>query len=262
MSTLLDRARRGENLADLDIVDMHGHFGHYAMPIADMTPEGLVRVMDRVGVSALLVSHMQCTAMHVQLGNDEVLAAMRVCPGRILGYVVIFPSSLEDATAEMQRCADAGFTALKLHNSNGFAYTDPRYAGALSIANERRMPVLLHTWGEERDVVAVRDLAPKYPDAAFLLAHSGAGAAGTGFVALTNEFPNVYLELAYSAGPRGLVEKLVAQAGADRVVWGSDCYFFSMTQQIGKVLGADLSDEDKRKILSGNARRLLARVAV
>ena len=87
MSTLLERARRGENLADLDIVDMHGHFGHYTMPIADMTPEGLVRVMDRIGVASVLVSHMQCVSMHAQLGNDEVLAAMRVCPGRILGYV-------------------------------------------------------------------------------------------------------------------------------------------------------------------------------
>ena len=34
-----------------------------------------------------------------------------------------------------------------------------------------------------------------------------------------------------------------------------------MTQQVGKVLGADISDEDKRMILSLNAQRLLARVA-
>ena len=121
------------------------------------------------------------------------------------------------------------------------------------------MPVLLHTWGEERDAVAVRDLAPKYPDAAFLLAHSGAGNAGTGFVALTKEFPNVYLELAYSMGPRGLVEKLVAQAGVDRVIWGSDCYFFSMTQQVGKVLGLPETAPSSRP--SGGTARTLCAVA-
>jgi predicted TIM-barrel fold metal-dependent hydrolase len=53
---------------------------------------------------------------------------------------------------------------------------------------------------------------------------------------------------------------MVASAGADRVVWGSDAAFLSMTQQIGRVLAADIPDPDKVKILSTNARGLLERV--
>ena len=56
------------------------------------------------------------------------------------------------------------------------------------------------------------------------------------------------------------MERLTAGAGAEKILFGSDCYFFSMTQQIGKVLGADLSDDEKQKILSGNALRILERV--
>ncbi|HOQ29210.1 MAG TPA: amidohydrolase family protein, partial [Armatimonadota bacterium] len=139
-------------------------------------------------------------------------------------------------------------------------YTDPVYAGALSVANERRMPVLLHAWGAASDFAAIRELAAKYPEASFLFAHSGTGGAEAECIRLAREVPNAYLDLAYSQGPRGLVERLVAGAGAEKVLFGSDCYFFSMTQQIGKVLGADLSDGEKRKILSENALRILERV--
>ena len=38
MSTLLDRARRGETIADLDIVDIHGHLGRYQYAVADDSP--------------------------------------------------------------------------------------------------------------------------------------------------------------------------------------------------------------------------------
>ena len=260
-NTLLDRARNGEKLTDIDILDLHGHFGRYMHGVPDLTADGLVRVMDRLGVRAIVVSHMQCTSMHVRRGNDEVLQAMQNFPGRILGYVTLFPSSEEAATAEMKRCVENGFTGLKLHTSNGFPYTDPGYAGALTIANERCMPVLLHTWGSEKDEDALRELAPRHPDAAFLMAHSGAGDGGNRCISLAREFDNVYLDLAYSTGPRGMVEKLVAEAGAEKVLYGSDCYFFSMTQQIGKVIGARISDADKRKILHENAQRLLNRIA-
>lgn len=259
MKTLLERARSGESLADLEIVDMHGHFGRYLHAIPDLTAEGLVRVMDRLGVRSILVSHMQCMSQHTHRGNEEVLTAMRAFPGRILGYAVVWPVD-GDTRAEMEWCAAHGFTGLKLHSSNGFAYTDPVYAGALSVANERRMPVLLHAWGAASDFAAIRELAAKYPEASFLFAHSGTGGAEAECIRLAREVPNAYLDLAYSQGPRGLVERLVAGAGAEKVLFGSDCYFFSMTQQIGKVLGADLSDGEKRKILSENALRILERV--
>ena len=65
------------------------------------------------------------------------------------------------------------------------------------------------------------------------------------------------LDTSFSLAPRGVLERLVAEAGAENVVWGSDATFLSMSQQIGRALGARISEGDKRQILSLNALKLL-----
>jgi len=259
MTTLLERARRGEPLTNAGIIDLHGHLGRVDFPRPDSTADAMVEVMDRVGIESVVVSHTRCLYDRPDFGNEEVLAAMQAHPGRILGYVVVHPRSAEWVATEMTRRVEQGFVGLKLHNANGFPYTDPAYEPAIGIANERRMPVLLHTWGDEACMSQVRALAQEFPEISLLLAHAGA-ANEEGYVQVAGEFENVYLDVCYSLGPRGLVERLVAGAGIDKVVFGTDGIFMSITQQIGKVLGARLSEEDKRKILSENARRILGRI--
>jgi hypothetical protein len=256
MSSLLDRARRGETLTGLDIIDMHGHLGRYQFAVADDSPASLVATMDRIGVRTIVCSHLNCLRGNTQRGNDEVLAAMRAYPGRIEGYVSIWPSGAEQVEAEVRRRLGEGFVGIKIHNINQFSYTDDAYAPAMAIANERRLPVLLHTWGRDEEFDQVRELAGSWPEAHFLLAHAGAEKLER-YVEAAGEFENVQLDTSFSLAPRGVVERLVAEAGAENVVWGSDATFLSMTQQIGRVVGAKISEEDKRKLLSLNARKLL-----
>ncbi len=98
----------------------------------------------------------------------------------------------------------------------------------------------------------VRTIAEKFPRLSLLLAHAGCSKVEE-YVKIARELENVYPDLCMSATPRGLVERLFAEAGHDKIVWGFDATFINMAHQIGKVLGARLSEEDKRKLLSGNA---------
>jgi hypothetical protein len=259
MSTLLERARRGEPLADVGIIDIHGHLGPTGCPQPIGTPAEMVAEMDRLAITAIAVSHARCIANGPERGNEEVLAAMRAHPGRILGYVIVHPSSPGHVESQMRKYVDEGFTGLKLHSAIGFPYTDEAYAPALALADERQMPVLLHTWGEAKTLLQCRELAERYPNAMLLLAHAGVENEA-GYIELASDCENVMLELALSRGPYGLVDRLVAGVGADKVLWGSDCFFMGQAQQIGKVLGAKISDDDKAKLLSTNARRVLNRI--
>lgn len=259
MKTLLDRGRDGECLAGLDITDLHGHLGRYAFGIPDLSVARVVAGMDRLGVARTLMSHMRCMSPDTAWGNEEILAAMRAFPGRILGYASAWPVSAGAVRDEIARRLDQGFTGVKLHNTAGFPYTDPAYAPAFELANARRMPVLLHTWGGPAEFAQIRELSTTWPDTSLLLAHAGS-ADEAGYIAVARDCPNVYLDTTFSASPRGLVRRLVDGAGADRVVWGTDVLFLNQAQQIGKILGADLPEETKRAILSNNARRILERI--
>jgi len=55
----------------------------------------------------------------------------------------------------------------------------------------------------------------------------------------------------------GALRFLVDQIGADRVVFGSGCLRNSLASTLGYVMDAEISDDFKAKILSGNIKRLL-----
>ena len=121
MSELFECARAGRQ-APLDIVDIHGHLGLWYPDIADTSAAGLVAAMDRVGVKSIMCSHLQCTSFDMVRGNREVAAAMQAFPGRILGYLVMWPSSEAAVRAEVDWCLEAGFSGVKVHNNQGFPY--------------------------------------------------------------------------------------------------------------------------------------------
>ena len=67
---------------------------------------------------------------------------------------------------------------------------------------------------------------------------------------------NLYLDTCTSLSFKGLVERLCQDAGAEKVVFGSDMVFLSLPQQIGKILFAGITDDEKRLVLAENAKRI------
>ena len=256
MNTLLDRLREGQP-PPYPVIDLHGHVGRYAFPIPDLSADSLVTVMDRIGVQCVLCSHMQCMSADDTWGNNEVQGYMRAAPGRILGYVSAFPSGPDHVRHEVSAWLAAGFSGIKLHDHNGFRYDDPAYDPAYEGAHEYALPVLLHAWGVPAQLEAAVNIARRFGQLTIILAHGGS-AHPEAYVEATRQAPNIVIDTCFSRCPLGLVEHLVREAGPDRIVFGSDCYFYSLTQQLGKIMGADLDDTSLRMVLHDNAERILA----
>jgi len=252
-ATLHEMARLGRRLEGVFVFDAHMHLGdwfQFYMPVRDAA--GAVAIMDRVGISAGIASaHAAAVASDLRAGNDLVIAAAREFPGRLYGYIVADPNDPDGMADEIERCAEQGLRAVKVHNYHGKPYDAPEYAPAFEIAHQRSWPVLAHA-----GPLDVFDrLAATYPNIRWILAHS-AGADAAPFADLAKKHDNVFFDTCGSACPYDAVESLVRAVGVERVLFGSDAVFLSATQQIGRILFARLTDDEKQRILGLNARRV------
>jgi predicted TIM-barrel fold metal-dependent hydrolase len=102
----------------------------------------------------------------------------------------------------------------------------------------------------------VRKLAERYTNAKFLLGHSCHGEWDEA-VALANDFPNLFLELTAIFDDRGALEKFAAEAGSQRMLFGTDLPWFDPHQAVGALFSAHLSDEQIHDICHRNAEKLL-----
>lgn len=259
--SLREQALRGQPLQGLRVIDGHCHMGPhdgFFQPANDAP--GLVRTMDRIGITQACIFPTVGIHFEMESGNDMALAAAQRFPGRFLPYIVVDPHRRPVETeAELERCLAAGARGIKLHTQvAAYPFDGPGYAPAFAFADRHRLPLISHGVGSPE---ALRRIARAYPGAHFVVAHAGAsppagGAEGVYRVAI--EEPNVYLDLASSIGRFGAFAMALALVGAGKLLYGSDMPWMCASYQIGRVLLAPIPEDTKRLVLGGTLSALLA----
>ena len=260
--SIFDKAKSGLALTDILIIDSHNHIGCWKeFHIPENTAEGMLVSMDTLGIDkAFITAHASIGPDYVY-GNDIVIDALRRFPDRFLGYATVNPSYEEDMKHELERCFRApGMRGIKLHpSSHGSSVDNKKYRIAYEAANERGCPILIHTWGRA-DVAAIDRMSAQYKKAQFIIAHSGAYIeAMSDAIDIVNSRDNAYLDLAISLPYEGNVEWLVREAGSKKILFGTDMPFFDPRHTFGRVVMADITDDEKKDILGLNMQRLLDR---
>jgi len=250
---LIEYGRAGRCLQDVPVLDVHQHIGHFE-GIQGPPLELQVAEMDRLGIDKAAISSVEALYGDFEGGNNDVLDALRRYPDHFIGYCHVSAQYPELMLAELERCfAHEGFGGVKVYQV-GTDYDDELFDPVWRFARDHGAPVLAHTWGG--NLTGLDNAARRHPDVAFMAAHTGSGFVYQPYIDAVAKTSNLYLDLTYSREHTNMIERIVAGAGADRIVWGSDMMCFSMSQQLGKILFARISDEDKRKILYGTAARL------
>lgn len=98
-------------------------------------------------------------------------------------------------------------------------------------------------------------LAAKFPEQKFLCAHAG-GEWQQGIQAVRDS-PNILVETSGFDPTAGFIEMAVRELGAERIVFGSHLPSRSLGTEVGKIIGADISDRARRLIFGENYRKLL-----
>jgi predicted TIM-barrel fold metal-dependent hydrolase len=192
-------------------------------------------------------------------GNREVAKYVDRYQGRFRGSCVITPFRIDEALREIEYCRkELGFVWLGefCNYMTGYAYRTPEWAEVMKLAAKLNLVIQIHT-----NTAEMQYLAENFPEATIVFPHLG-GSRDDIFarIAIVARHKNTHIELSGSGHERvGIIEKAVAEIGADRVLYGSDFTINEPAGVIARVRNAFLTSEDREKILFRNVERLLAR---
>jgi predicted TIM-barrel fold metal-dependent hydrolase len=247
-----------DRLPRLDLVDMHVHVG-----LAD--PAGLLATEEEAVASlALADAHGVVFPLKDPGGyrepNDRVLELARRMDGRVTALARLDPA--DDPLGEALRCLEAGAAGLKLHpRGEGFALDDRRLDDVFALADERRLPIMIHAGqGVPEMADQVHRRSDGHPGARLILAHCGAGMFD-GIWPRVDDHPNVLFDTSW--WNPATIAALLRLVPPGRILFGSDIPFATPTQQavqtLRLALQVGLTDRQIQGIMGGQARRLLAR---
>ncbi len=219
--------------------------------------------MDALGVDSIITAPWSGISFDGIKGNEETLEAARKHPGKFYGYLTCNVNYEEDLNKVLEYHKEYPdiFKGIKPYPPyQQFNFSDEACREWFEYANEHHLPALIHA-----DAVSYIDMVEKvvgmYPNITFIIAHSGASyALARRVIKLAKEFDNIVLEITYTTTGRGMVEFLVSEIGADRVLYGSDLPMRDPTPQLAWVCYAKISVTDKKKILAGNFNRILSEI--
>lgn len=244
------------------VLDAHAHLGPYhRFHVPDPDGSAMVRVMDRCGVSRALVSSMLAVELDAEAGNAETAALCETYPQRFGGYIVVNP--WQDPSGQLERWhAHPSFVGVKLHpDLHEYPLDGARYRPVWEYAERTRRPVLTHTWSGSPfdDLTQVERVAADHPDAWILAGHAGvAPSAFDRAVELARRHPRVVLEICGSHNHGRSIAAMVRAVGARQVVFGSDFPFIDLRMSLGRMVFAELDDDDRDAVLGGTMTELLA----
>ena len=247
------------------IWDLHTHFPSTGLT-AEQRAEKLLRVADRMGIERLCLYmgfpwSQDPSPENFRAQNDQVLSVLPKWPDRMLGFVYLNPKHVNESLAEFDRCVkDGPMVGVKLWVAQHC--NTPEVDRIIERAHELQALVFQHTWlkvmanyAGESTPLDFAELAQRHSGMPLVCGHTG-GDWEQGIRAIA-PLKNTYADLAGSDPVAGYTEMAVRELGAERVLYGSDASGRSFSSQLAKIYGADIPEEAKKLIFSGNLIRLL-----
>jgi predicted TIM-barrel fold metal-dependent hydrolase len=259
----LDEVTRGwvsalrESVGDLHLVDAHTHLGQNDPDGFRCDGQRLVDGLASVDARGVVFP------MHEPDGypgaNDMVIAEAEASGGRLAPLARLDPAA--DPLAEAERSLGNGAKGIKLHpRAEAFPLDTPELAEVFALADERRLPVLVHAGrgipALGRHAVA---LCERHPGMRLILAH--AGICDLAWIwRSAGELPNLYFDTSWwSASDLFALWSLVPPG---QVLFASDAPYgtpgFAAALNLRIALTAGLSPDQLRLSFGGQMERLLA----
>lgn len=261
---------KGLPLLSENVIDSHTHMveekdrmtSDYYMPQGD--EHHYIKKMDKMGVDKMITAPWEGISTDGLSSNDTVIKAMKNYPGRIEGFACCNPNYIEDLEGVIPKYhMKHRFVGIKPYwPYHKYDILGEKYSEWFEYANKHNLLMLMHS-GTKETADKVLDLSKKYPNISYIMAHSGSSYEAADYnIAIAKKRDNIYLEITYTAVTNGIIEYMVKELGADRILYGSDLPMRDPAPQLGWVCYSRISLEEKRKILGLNIEKLIKRCIV
>jgi predicted TIM-barrel fold metal-dependent hydrolase len=244
-----------------EIFDLHTHLPRRMADsaIAEVRTIALRR-MDDNGIRRAVLMPLDGLYHASAEGNDIVAEVCAGTGARLLPACTVDPHD-PGAIAELDRCAEAGFQAVKLHPwLQGFSPLEPEALDLARRAARHHLPLLIHDGTPPyASPLQIGELAGRVSDATVVLAHGGLMDLWPDAVAAVNRWPNVMVTLCGTASG-AILRRVLESVPIERVAVGTDSGFGSADLAAHRLavlhrVVAGLCGADAEAVLYRNAAR-------
>lgn len=238
----------------INAIDLHCHFNHGAPHDAGENE------LNRRGFDFLREEHAAANITKtVHSSFDAVLSNERICEENeyllsltreyddIYGWIVVDPRLDETLVQAEKLLKEPKMLGIKVHRTHGYDIADMGDK-LFSFANGLCATVLMHP---DR-ISLMPSFADRYPNMRLIIAHLATEEHIEAVRAARHG--NIFVDTSGGDSTKNnLLEHAVKTIGSERIYFGTDTY--SAAFQYGRVLFSRIGDEDKERILYGNALR-------
>jgi predicted TIM-barrel fold metal-dependent hydrolase len=263
---ILARVKEGKPLDHITVIDAHTHInedgalgvGFKFQPYSDA--KSMIERGKLIGIQKMCISSWLGIWADYELGNEIVRSAVRRFPQNYIGYATLEPTYVKDWKADLKKVYEQyGFKGLKPYfPRTGIPYNDKKWYPWYEYGNRHHFFALMHP--SDHFVKEMLDIAARFPNISFLLAHSGGSFKyARDAVEIASQRKNCYLEITLTAVTYGVIEFMVEELGPHRVVFGTDQPMRDPIPQFGWVAYARVPEKEKKMIFGENMKKIIAK---
>ena len=256
-------------LTDVLVIDAHTHIGPFARSwyipeneiedqIATMKQE-----MEKFGIDKF-VSQPETALFGQPIEGNRMVERCIDDKERFRGNLVFNPIYSELYTEELLDEFFKGgyYCGFKLCPEYlGVPIEDPSYQLVWDYANKHHMHILFHSWeGHCATAKQIAALSVNYPNATFIIGHTGGGTEGrreSEKIAQDPKYSNCVFEFCGTFTTDICWEDSFKYIDYRRVVYGTDTVVHEIAWELGRLLSLDIPEEWITEILGNNMQRIL-----
>ncbi|MBN1492386.1 MAG: amidohydrolase [Phycisphaerae bacterium] len=245
-------------------IDINAFFGHWPYwPLPHTSGDDTLRLMDEHGIDHAAITSLRGLHGDWREANAETLALATAHADRMTPIASISPMA-GNVDQVLRAAAGAGFRGVRLYPlllqgyslQSAFANEVGRVAGELDLLVIVPTRPMMNFRFPTVAVEEIAALADRHPATSFLLSGPNYLSEFNGAIEAMHRCANLAFEVSCMQGFRAM-ERIVAAAGAERVLFGTGLPLQYPACNVAKLEHAALDTTTRAAVEAGNARRLL-----